>query len=199
MCRQRSPIHLLAVALASALVAATPAMAQTNPNNNASDVTGPNVTGGDVAGGAFTQPVSTGTTPALASPAVQSAVVAATARVVGALTLGSLSTLSGVSISPQAQAQVLAVITDGSPTSPPATALSTTLAAAGSGAAAVLPALMANLAGLESHPSRLAPAIGSYNEFVSHASAAFLMNAPPQFLAVQSVLGHLSVSAAAAK
>jgi hypothetical protein len=190
---------MVVAALLVTLVGASLAAAQTNPTNNSSDVTGPSVTGGDVAGGVFTQSGPTGTMPALATPAVQLAVVGAADRVTSSLTMGSLPSLSGALIPPRVQAQILAVLTESSPTSAPAARLSGVLTTAGARAAAALPALMTSLAGLASNPSHLAPAIGSYNQFVSAASARFLANPPPEFLAVQSVLSRLTIAAAAAK
>ena len=149
-----------------------------------------------------------------------SQIQATTIEVVGALARGSFTTSSGASIPVSAQVKLYAVLTragataspvpfsaafagpgpDAGATIPEALAsnfarLSAPLAAAGPSAEAMLPPLMRSLSGLAYNPDWLPTAITDYNKFVQSASASFLANPPPEFLAVHAVLANLTAAA----
>jgi hypothetical protein len=145
-----------------------------------------------------------------------SRLIATTAEVVTALAGGTLPTSSGASIPVSAQFKVYAVLTRKGvtnssdpqlePDDPDVKAkilevlalnsarLSAPLAAAGPSAEATLPALMQSLSGLAYNPDWLPTAITDYNKFVQSASASFLANPPPEFLAMHAVLARLTAS-----
>jgi hypothetical protein len=141
---------------------------------------------------------------------------AAIDEVVAALARGSLTTPSGMSIPISAQLKVHAVLTRNTGTisqAPQRSAamrrdavakalaanfaqLSAPLATAGPSAEATLPPLIRSLSGLAYNPDWIPTVIADYNNFVQSASASFLANPPPEFLAVHSVLAKLAAAAA---
>jgi hypothetical protein len=148
-----------------------------------------------------------------------SRLVATTAQVVTALANGTLTTSSGASIPVSAQIKVYAVLTRSGATTGSASQLDTPdpkaaaalkerlaanfarlsepLAAAGPSAEATLPPLMRSLSGLAYNPDWLPTAITDYNSFVQSASASFLANPPPEFVALHAVLAKLTAAAGA--
>jgi hypothetical protein len=146
-----------------------------------------------------------------------SLLTATTAQVVTALASGTLTTSSGASIPVSAQVKVYAVLTRSgattgsasqldTPDGKPAAAvkerleanfarLSAPLAAAGPSAEATLPPLMRSLSGLAYNPDWLPTAIADYNTFVQSASASFLADPPPEFVALHAVLARMTAAA----
>jgi len=74
--------------------------------------------------------------------------------------------------------------------------LSAPLAAAGPGAEAAIPPLVRSLSGLADNLDWLPTVITNYNVFVESASASFLADPPPEFLAMHAVLAKLTAAAA---
>jgi len=148
-----------------------------------------------------------------------SRLIATTAQVVTALANGTLTTSSGASIPVSAQIKVYAVLTRSGATTGSASQLDTPdpkaaaalkerlaanfarlsepLAPAGPSAEATLPKLMRSLSGLAYNPDWLPTAITDYNSFVQSASASFLANPPPEFVALHAVLAKLTAAAGA--
>ncbi len=175
------------------------------PDDNGSDKGGPNDNGSDKGD----------------QHGNSSRLVATTAQVVTALANGTLTTSSGASIPVSAQIKVYAVLTRSGATTgsasqldtpdPKAAAalkerlaanfarLSAPLAAAGPSAEATLPPLMRSLSGLAYNPDWLPTTIAEYNQFVQSASASFLANPPPEFLALHAVLAKLTAAAGGSK
>jgi hypothetical protein len=144
-----------------------------------------------------------------------------TVEVVNALSTGSLTTSAGVLIPLSAQRKVYAVLTRTAGTTSPVPQLSAALpdpgphagsairealaanwaqlsaplAAAGPGAEATIPPLVRSLSGLAYNPDWLPTVITNYNNFVQSASASFLADPPPEFLAVHAVLAQLTTAA----
>ena len=142
---------------------------------------------------------------------------ATTAEVVNDLASGTFTDPSGVPIPASVQAKIYAVLTrngaatDGTPQVATADAdaratilqalsynldrLSAPLAAAGPGAEATIPPLVRSLSGLADNLDWLPTVITNYNTFVESASASFLADPPPEFLAVHAVLAKLTAAA----
>jgi hypothetical protein len=181
------------------------------PDDNGSDKGGPNDNGSDKGdhddkGGGHGN---------------SSRLIATTAQVVTALASGTLTTASGASIPVSAQIKVYAVLTRSGATTGSASQLDTPdpkaaaalkerlaanfgrlsepLAAAGPSAEATLPKLMRSLSGLAYNPDWLPTAITDYNSFVQSASASFLANPPPEFVALHAVLAKLTAAAGGSK
>jgi hypothetical protein len=145
--------------------------------------------------------------------------VTTTGQVVTALAGGSLTASNGMSIPVSAQVNLYAVLTRSGATTGSASQagstdpkdaaavkerlaanfarLSAPLAAAGPSAEATLPPLMRSLSGLAYNPDWLPTAVTDYNTFVQAASASFLANPPPEFVALHAALARMTAAAVA--
>jgi len=135
----------------------------------------------------------------LATPEATAAVATATSSVTAALRSGSLKTSSGTVIPASAQAHTFAVMTGDPTLSASSAVISAALSTAGPEARAIVPSLMRSFSGLGSNPAQLPSTISEYNRFTKAASAAFISNPPPEFIALHTVLAQLTAAAASAK
>ena len=135
----------------------------------------------------------------LATPGARAAVATAATSVTTALSSGSLKTSSGVLIPASTQAHTYSVMTADHTLSASSTAISAALSTAGPEASAIVPSLMRSFSGLGSNPAQLPSTISEYNRFTKAASAEFISNPPPEFLALHAVLAQLTTAAASAK
>lgn len=131
----------------------------------------------------------------LATPAVIAAVAQATSSVTSALSARSLMTPSGEVISASAQAYTYSVLVADPGQSASTSAISAALSSAGPAANAVVPSLVRSFSGLSSHPTQLPVALSEYNRFTQAASAEFISNPPPEFVALHVVLAQLTAAA----
>ncbi len=135
----------------------------------------------------------------LATPEITAAVANATSSITNALSLGSLRTTSGSIIPASAQAHTYSVLI-ADPTLPASSAvISAALSTAGPEASAFVPSLMRSFSRLGSNPAQLPSTISKYNRFTKAASAEFISNPPPEFLALHTVLARLTAAASSAK
>jgi len=143
---------------------------------------------------------------------------ATTAEIVNALASGNFTTPSGAPIPVSTQGKIYAVLTRNGAASNAAPQVATVgadaratvlqalaysldrlsapLAAAGPGAEAAIPPLVRSLSGLADNLDWLPTVITNYNVFVESASASFLADPPPEFLAMHAVLARLTAAAA---
>ena len=135
----------------------------------------------------------------LATPEVTAAVAQATSSVTSALSARSLMTSSGVVIPASAQAYTYSVLVADPSQSASTSAISAALSRAGPAANAIVPSLIRSFSGLSSHPARLPATLSEYNRFTQAASAEFISNPPPEFLALHAVLTQLTAAAGKAK
>ena len=182
----------LAVCTASLFVA-FPLLAQTNSDHSGHD------SDGNSAGHRQDRPHGFGGNVVLSTPAQTAAVSNAVASVTSALRSASLTTSSGAIIPAAAQANTYAVMTSDAAKSTSAARLSAALSTAGSGASAIVPALVSGFSALRSNPAELPSVVASYNAFTKAASASFIAKPPAEFLALRAVLAQLTAAAAGAK
>ena len=135
----------------------------------------------------------------LSTPAQTAAVSNAVASVTSALRSASLTTSSGAIIPAAAQANAYAVLTSDAAKSTSAARLSAALSTAGSGASAIVPALVSGFSALRSNPAVLPSVVATYNKFTNAASASFIAKPPAEFLAMRVVLAQLTAAAASAQ
>jgi len=135
----------------------------------------------------------------LATPQIRAAVANATSSVTNALSSGSLRTSSGMVIPASAQAHTYSVLIADPTLSASSAVISAALSTAGPQASAIVPSLMRSFSRLGSNPAQLPSTISKYNRFTKAASAEFISNPPPEFLAVHTVLARLTAAAGSAK
>ena len=181
----------LAVCTASLFVA-FPLLAQNNSDHSGHD------SDGNSAGHRQDAPHGFGDHVVLSTPAQTAAVSNAVASVTSALRSGSLTTSSGAIIPAAAQANAYAVLTSDAAKSTSAARLSAALSTAGSGASAIVPALVSGFSALASNPVGLPTVVAAYNNFTKAASASFIAKPPAEFLAMRVVLAQLTMAAASA-
>ena len=135
----------------------------------------------------------------LANPAATAAVANAASSVTDALSSGSLKTSAGTVIPVSAQARTYSVLTANPDHSASSAVISAALSTAGPEANAIVPSLVNSFSRLASNPASLPSAIYQYNRFTKVASNAFILNPPPEFIALNTVLARLTAAAGSAK
>ena len=135
----------------------------------------------------------------LANPKATAAVANAATSVTDALSSGSLKTSAGAVIPVSAQANTYSVLIADPTLSASSAVISAALSTAGPEANAIVPSLVRSFSGLASNPATLPSAIDQYNRFTRVASNAFILNPPPEFIALHTVLARLTAAAASAK
>ena len=197
------PAHLNAgLALGAFLMVlqtASPAPAQ---NGNQSDITGPIPTTSDIAGGAFTTTTGAGGTQTVftGGATAQARVNQAAVTVSSQLSAGTLSAVSGGSISASAQTAVFNLLTANTCTGASVSAVANALTSApGSPPAPAVQnlsdTLVCLLRGGKVTPAKLLSAIRAYNATIDASNAAFLSSPPAELLAIQAALSKLIAAA----
>jgi len=130
----------------------------------------------------------------LANPSVTAAVATAMTSVTSTLKSGSLTTPSGRIIPLPVQAYTYSVLTADAALPASSGAIAKALSTAGPAANAIVPSLLQSFSELRSNPKQLPGTIAEYNRFTNAASAAFLSNPPPEFLALHTVLARLTAA-----
>jgi len=126
-------------------------------------------------------------------------VASAVTSVTASLKSGSMVTPAGSALPPNVQTRTYDLLT-----SPPAGSTSaaeylTALSTAGPEAAAIVPSLVRGFSALKSDPAQLPSVVAQFNSFTKAASATFISNPPPEFLAMHAVLGRLVTAATNSK
>lgn len=181
------------------LQTASPAPAQ---NGNQSDITGPIPTTSDIAGGAFTTTTGAGGTQTVftGGATAQASVNQAAATVSTQLSAGSISAVSGGSISASAQTAVYNILTANAALGSSISAVANSLSSApGAPPASVVQDLLNSLVGLlrggKVTPAKLLAAIRAYNAMIDASNAEFLSSPPSELLAIQAALSKLIAAA----
>jgi hypothetical protein len=130
----------------------------------------------------------------LATPAATAAVATAMTSVTSTLKSGSLTTPAGAVIPSRVQSFTYSVLTSDPALSASSRAIAAALSTAGPAANAIVPSLIRSFSQLRSNPRQLPSTIAEYNRFANAASAAFLSNPPPEFLALHTVLARLTAA-----
>ena len=126
------------------------------------------------------------------------AVAAAVTSVTASLKSGSLVTPAGSPLAGSVQARTYALLASQPAESNSAVAFSAALSTAGPEAGAIVPSLVRGFSALRSDPAQLPGVVAQFNSFTRAASATFISNPPPEFLAMHAVLGRLVAAAGAA-
>ncbi len=181
------------------LQTASPAPAQ---NGNQSDGTNPIPTTSDIAGGAFTTTTGAGETQTVftGGATAQTSVNQAAATVSTQLSAGSISAVSGGSISASAQTAVYNILTANADVGASLSTVANALTSApGAPPASAVQALLDGLRGLlrggKVTPAKLLSAIRAYNATIDASNAAFLSSPPAELLAIQAALSKLIAAA----
>jgi hypothetical protein len=181
------------------LQTASPAPAQ---NGNQSDITGPIPTTSDLAGGAFTTTTGTGGTETVftGGATAQTSVNQAATTVSSQLSAGTLSAVSGGSISAPAQTAVYNIMAANTCTGASVSAVTNALTS-GPGAPPepavqnLAKTLVCLLKGGKVTPAKLLSAIRAYNATIDASNAVFLSSPPAELLAIQAALSKLIAAA----
>ncbi|MBW4495545.1 MAG: hypothetical protein KME26_21165 [Oscillatoria princeps RMCB-10] len=181
------------------LQTASPAPAQ---NGNQSDITGPIPTTSDIAGGAFTTTTGAGGTETVftGGASAQASVNQAAATVSTQLSAGSISAVTGGSISAPAQTAVFNILTANAELGSSVSAVANSLTSApGAPPATAVQNLLDSLVGLlrgrKITPAKLLAAIRAYNAMIDASNAEFLSSPPSELLAIQAALSKLIAAA----
>jgi enamine deaminase RidA (YjgF/YER057c/UK114 family) len=135
----------------------------------------------------------------LALPEIRAAVANAATSVTTALRSSSLTTSAGALIPVSAQMHTYSLLS-ADPTLPASSAaISAALSTAGPQATAIVPSLLRSFSGLSSNPEHLPSALSRYNRFTRVASAEFISNPPPEYVALHVVLAKLVQAAGSTK
>ncbi len=130
----------------------------------------------------------------LANPSVTAAVASALTSVTSTLRSGALTTPAGRIIPSPVQGYTYSVLTADPALAASSAAIAKALSTAGSKANAIVPSLLQSFSELRSNPKQLPATIADYNAFTKAASAAFLSNPPPEFVALHTVLARLTAA-----
>ena len=135
----------------------------------------------------------------LALPEIRAAVANAATSVTTALRSSSLTTSAGAPIPVPAQMHTYSLLS-ADPTLPASSAaIAAALSTAGPRATAIVPSLLRSFSGLSSNPAHLPSALSRYNRFTRVASAEFISNPPPEYIALHAVLARLVRAAGSTK